>query len=173
MKWVLLIVAVLAAVVAIVAIVGVMLPREHTATRQAVLRRKPAEVYAAVRDFAALPSWRGDVKRVELLPPREGRVMYREETRHGAVTYAIDEDRAGEKLVLRIADENLPYGGTWTFEFRPSGDGATAVRITENGFVKNVIFRALARFVFGYTTTMDGYLRALGKKFGEEVRVEG
>jgi hypothetical protein len=149
-----------------------MLPRKHVASRHVVLRRKPIEVYAVVRDFAALPLWRSDVTRVELLEPRESRVMFREETRHGAVRYCLDEDLPGERLVLRIADEHLPYGGTWNFEFRPAGDGTTNVRLTEDGFVKNVVFRFLAHFVFSYTATMDAYLRALGRKFGEDVTPE-
>jgi hypothetical protein len=172
MKWLLLILAAIAAVILTVCIVGAMLPRKHVASRRVVLRRKPIEVYAVVRDFAALTSWRSDVPRVELLDSREGRVMFREETRHGAVTYCLDEDLPGARLVLRIVDENLPYGGRWTFEFRPTADGATDLRITEDGFVKNVVFRFLAHFVFAYTATMETYLRALGKKFGEEVTPE-
>lgn len=43
------------------------------------------------------------------------------------------------------------------------------VTVTERGFVRNPIFRFLARFVFGYSSTLDAYLKALGKKFGEDV----
>jgi hypothetical protein len=46
--------------------------------------------------------------------------------------------------------------------------GFTAVRITENGEVGNPVFRFMARFVFGYTATIDTYLIALGQKFGEQ-----
>lgn len=172
MKWLLLILALAAIAIVVIALIGAMLPREHVATRAIRLQRKPAEIYAAVREFAAYPTWRPDVKSIELLPPHEGRARFREHGRHGAITYAIDDDRAHEHLVLRIADANLPYGGAWTFSFAATGDGATRVRITENGFVKNVVFRFLARFVFGYTGTLEAYLRALGKKFEEDVRLE-
>jgi len=30
----------------------------------------------------------------------------------------------------------------------------------------------MARFVFGYTATLEKYMAALGKKFGEEITVE-
>jgi hypothetical protein len=43
------------------------------------------------------------------------------------------------------------------------------VTITERGLVGNPIFRFVSRFVIGQTATMDSYLRALGKRFGEEV----
>ncbi len=42
------------------------------------------------------------------------------------------------------------------------------VTITENGEIYNPFFRFMARFVFGYTVTMETYLKALGKKFSED-----
>lgn len=74
------------------------------------------------------------------------------------------------RLVGRIADPKLPFGGTWTFEITPTPEGAN-LRITERGWVSNPMFRLLSRFVFGYTSTIDSYLRSLAKKFGEEPRI--
>ncbi len=167
MKWFLIVLGALVALVAVIAIVGALLPRDHTATRAAQFRQPPTALFAVVRDFAALPSWRGDLKSVELVPARDGLVCYREVSRHGPITYVVREERAAERLVLEIADDNLPYGGRWTFEFRVAPNGGAEMRITEHGFVKNVIFRFLAHFVFGYTATMESYLRDLAKKFGE------
>lgn len=166
MKWIFLMGGGLVALVALIALIGALLPPDHVATRAANFRQTPVALFAIVRDFAALPSWRGDLKSVALLPARAGAVCYREVSKHGPVTYLVREERAGERLVLEIADEGLPYGGTWTFEFRAAPGGAE-LRITEQGFVKNVVFRFLARFVFGHTSTMEGYLRDLAKKFGE------
>ncbi len=45
-------------------------------------------------------------------------------------------------------------------------------RITEDGEVYNVIFRFMARFFFGYTATIEGYLRDLGHRFGELTVIE-
>lgn len=167
MKWILIILGALVALVAVIAVIGALLPRDHTATRAAQFRQTPAALFAIARDFAALPSWRGDLKSVELLPARNGAACYREVSKHGPVTYLVREERAGERLVLEIADEGLPYGGRWTFEFRTASGSGAEVRITEQGFVKNVVFRFLAHFVFGYTATMEGYLRDLARKFGE------
>jgi hypothetical protein len=74
------------------------------------------------------------------------------------------------KLVSRIAGDNLPFGGTWTFEVTPAGDGAT-LRITERGWVSNPIFRFVLRFVLGYTSNLEMYLRSLGRKFGETAQI--
>jgi uncharacterized protein YndB with AHSA1/START domain len=168
MKTLLLILAGLVVLVAVLALIGSLLPRGHRATRAVTLRQPPEKLFAAVRDFTALPTWRSDVKSVELLPSQNGVVSYREVSKHGPITYRVKEERAGQLLVLEIADDGLPYGGTWTFGFVKEASGAT-VRITEDGFVKPPLFRFLARFVFGYASTMEGYLRALGKKFGEDV----
>jgi hypothetical protein len=168
MKIFLLLLGAVAAIITLVAIVGSFLPRAHVATRSAAYAKSPAELYAIARDFAAAPTWRSGVKSTELLPPREGRVCYRETSRHGAITYVVLEDRPGEKLVTEIADRDLPFGGTWTFAFAPAGQGGGSVRITERGEVKNVIFRFLARFAFGHTRTMEDYLRDLGRKLGEQ-----
>jgi hypothetical protein len=35
-----------------------------------------------------------------------------------------------------------------------------------------VIFRFMARFLFGYTGSIETYLRDLGAKFGEPVAIE-
>jgi hypothetical protein len=169
MKPALIILGTLVIVVALLALIGAMLPRDHVATRSARFKASPEQLFATVRDFGALATWRPDVKSVELLPPSGGAVQFREVSKHGAVTYRLKEERAGERLVLEIADETLPFGGTWTFEIARAPSGGGSVRITEHGFVKPALFRVLARFVFGYTSTMDAYLRALGRKFGEDV----
>jgi hypothetical protein len=61
--------------------------------------------------------------------------------------------------VSRIADPNLPFGGTWTFEITPAPGGAR-LRITEDGEIYNPLFRFMARFIFGYEGTINGYLSA-------------
>ncbi len=171
MKWLLLAVGLLIFAVAMVAVIGACLPRSHVASRAATYRRKPAEIFTLIRDFEGAPTWRTGLKSTELLPPRDGHICYRETSSHGAITYVMREEKSAERLVTEIADENLPFGGTWTFELTSTGDG-TSLRITERGEVKNVIFRCLARFVFGYTGTMETYLRDLGKKLGEETAVQ-
>lgn len=74
--------------------------------------------------------------------------------------YEIVEQVPPRRLVTRVADPDLPYGGTWTFELAPEAPG-TRLTITERGQVHNPIFRVLARFVFGYAATMESYLDEL------------
>jgi hypothetical protein len=41
--------------------------------------------------------------------------------------------------------------------------------VTERGWIANPVFRFMSRFIFGYYGTQESYVRALGKRFGEEV----
>ena len=168
MKWLWLIPLIAGGLVALMAFVGALLPRDHVAIRTASFRQAATTLYATARDFSALPSWRRAVQSAELLPAHAGRECYREVSGHGVVTYLVLDDTPGQRLVVQIADRELPFGGTWTFEFLPAADGTT-VRITERGFVNNPLWRFLARFVFGYGASLEDYLRDLGRKFGENV----
>ena len=156
------------ALIALVFVVGALLPRKHVASREIVVPKAPDEVYSVIRDFAAAPSWRTDLKAIEMLEPVEGRLRFRENSSNGIITYEVVHDRPNEELVTRIVDRDLGYFGSWTYELSAAESG-TRVRITEDGEVPNVLFRFVSRFVFGHTATMDTYLKALGRKFGEEV----
>ena len=169
MKWMLYAGLALAAVVAMIAIAGSLLPKEHIATRRARYRQSPEEIYAAI---SGPPDWRPDVKKFEEAPPVNGRRRWREVTGwNDAVLYELQEADPPRRLVTRIADDSLPYGGTWTFEITPEAAGS-ALRITENGEVRNPIFRFLSRTVFSQTSTIETYLRALATKFGETATIE-
>ena len=169
MKLVLLIGGGVVALILVVLIIGALLPKEHAASREITLRRQPSEVYATLRDFAAAPKWRPDVERIEILDAVDGRVRFREHSKNGRVTYEVVQESPPEKLVTRIVDRDLGYFGSWTYLLSPTNDG-TRLRITEDGEVPNVLFRFMSRFVFGHTATMDAYLRALARKFGEEAQ---
>ncbi|HET9402704.1 MAG TPA: SRPBCC family protein [Candidatus Acidoferrales bacterium] len=175
MKWLILIVAGLIAVVGLVALIGALLPQNHVATRAAKFRRSPQELWRAITNISDFPSWRPGVKSVERLPDREGHMMWLERTSHDAIPYEAIEssppDSGGKaRLVGKIADPKLPYGGTWTYEVTPAADG-TELRITERGEVYNPIFRFISRFIMGHAMTINHYLAALGKKFGENVTI--
>jgi hypothetical protein len=169
MRLVAIIAGAIVGVIAIVYVIGALLPHKHVASREITLSRSSRDVYAVVRDFASAPSWRADLKRVVLLEAVDGKPRFREEFGYGAINYEVMEEREPDRLVTRILDRDLGYFGTWTYEFIPVENGATRVRITENGEVPNVVFRFMSRFIFGHTKTMETYLRALGRKFGEDV----
>lgn len=139
------------------------MPREHRSSASRTFRASPEALFRIITDFASHPSWRPGVKQVELLPSREGRVVVRETSSWDPLTLEVVERVENRRLVTRIVGEDLPFGGSWTYELEPTGEG-TRLTITEDGYVDPAPFRFLARFVFGYTKTMDDYLAALAKK---------
>ncbi len=169
MKWVILIAALLALAAIVMAAVGAMLPVKHHATRKARFKRAPLEIYAVV---AGPPDWRPDVKASGALPDLNGRKSWWEQDAHGQkIAFELLYD-SPLRRVTRIADEKLPFGGTWTVEIMPAPANECDVRVTEDGEVYNVIFRFLSRFAFGYTSNIEAYLRNLGAKFGEQPVIE-
>jgi Polyketide cyclase / dehydrase and lipid transport len=171
MKLLLILLAAVVALVLVVLVVGALLPRNHVVSRHIILRRSPAEIYQVVRDFSAAPSWRPDLDHVEMIPSGDNQVRFREHGKQGAVSYDLVEDLRDEKIVTRIADQNLGYSGSWTYTFQSKADG-TRIEIVEAGEVSNVLFRFMSRFVFGHTSTIEKYLTVLGNKFGEQVLPE-
>jgi len=144
MKWILIALAGLAAVVALVAIIGATLPRNHVASRSLALRRSPEEIWPVIMQATAASDVPVDV--VESDPPR--------------------------RQVTRVKDTEKMFGGTWTITIAPTAAGAT-VKITEDGWVGNPIFRFVSRYVMGHHATMDGILKALAAEFGEEPVLSG
>lgn len=163
MKWVLIAAVLLAALIVVLLAIGWMLPVSHVASRQATFSVPPETIWKAISEPDGYAAWRSDVKRVERLPDRHGRPAWVEEGSNGRIAYEVERSQPPHMLVVRIADRDLPFGGAWTFEVSPA-PGGSAVTITESGEIYNPLFRALARFVFGYESTMAVYLESLRRK---------
>lgn len=161
--WILSGIAVLVGLVAVVAIVGTMLPRGHIANRSRSLRARPQDVWRAITEVESFPAWRSSVARVQRLPDANGLPSWREFDRRGdGLTLVCESFESPQRLVTRIADKNLPFGGSWTWIISPTASGCE-LSMTENGEIYNPIFRFMARFVLGYSMTLDRYLADLEK----------
>jgi uncharacterized protein YndB with AHSA1/START domain len=156
-----LILGVLVALVLLLVAIGYALPVAHVATGEARLPAAPDRVFAAIRDIERFPAWRSDVKAVEVLAASPA-LRWRERGSNGDIVFQLEAADPPRRMVTRIADPSLPFGGTWTYELSPQ-DGGTRLVITENGEVYNPLFRLMSRFVFGHTATIDQYLKDLGR----------
>lgn len=165
MKIALIVLGVFGAIVIVVVVIGFTLPVGHQAVRQARFRQSPPEVFAVITDAENFPAWRPSVKTVDILPDSAGKKRFREIGSDGSILYEVDGTVPNARLVTRIADRSLPFGGSWTYELIPDGKGTT-LRITEDGEVYNPVFRFVSRFVMGHTATIDRYLRDLAKHLG-------
>jgi uncharacterized protein YndB with AHSA1/START domain len=147
----------------LIVVIGALLPQKHRVSRTVSLHQ-PAEVVWHL--ISGPPTWRPDIRKYEELPPHDGHRMWRETDKHAqAITYEAVESSPTSRLVTRIADPKLPFGGTWTYEITPAASGCS-LTITEDGEVYNPLFRFVSRFIMGHTATIDAYLKALGQKLG-------
>ncbi|MEP7347314.1 MAG: SRPBCC family protein [Gemmatimonadaceae bacterium] len=150
----------------LVALVGTALPKAHVARRSVMLRQAPESVWNVITDFKAQPSWRKDVTKVELVRLGPDGEVWREEGEN-TLSFRTTDSRAPERLVRKIADTDLAYGGRWIYELVPQ-DGGTRVTVTEEGEVYNPIFRFIGHFFLNQAATIESYLTALAQRFGEQ-----
>jgi uncharacterized protein YndB with AHSA1/START domain len=168
MRYALIVIAVIVGLILIIAVIGWSLPVRHRASMARAYRATPAGIYALITDAESFPSWRSDVKRVEILPANNGHARWIETPKNGQpITFVVERSTPNQLLVTRIADTDLPFGGSWTYEIAPAGDGQTSLSLTEDGEVYNPIFRFASRFVMGHDATMKQYLAAVGTRFPE------
>src|SRR4051812_37752358 len=92
MKWLLFALLAIVVAVAVVATLGLLLPRDHVASRSLTLHRSPDEVWAVISDTAL-----------------------NRQLSESDVPVEIVESQPPARLVSRIADPALPFGGTWTY----------------------------------------------------------
>ena len=157
---------VLVVVVLIVLVVGWSLPVKHRATADATVKAAPQALYQLITDVDRFPEWRPSVKRIEHVPDSTGKIRFLEIGSNGSILYEIESAAPNERLVTRIADPSLPFGGTWTYELTTRGD-STTLRITEDGEVYNPVFRFVSRFVMGHTRTINTYLKDVRQRLAQ------
>jgi len=102
MKWILWTVAGLVAIVGIAALVGWLLPVKHEASRTAHIDRPREDVYAAIADVAAYPTWFSGVSRVEMLDAPAGTIRFRQHSATGPLVMEVVEATPPSRFVTRI-----------------------------------------------------------------------
>jgi len=145
---------------------GLAIPEDHYAISSIELATQPDEVFARISDVARGAEWRPSVERVELLETVSGQQRFREHGTTGPLTMEIVEIAPPRRLVTRIADADLPFGGTWSWDIEPTA-GGSRVTIEERGEIYNPIFRLVSRFAIGYNATMETYLLDLAASFDQ------
>jgi len=169
MKWIFIILGSLVALALIIAVIGMLLPREHQATSEIVLRQTPDSVWSVVRDPAALQGTWPDLKSVRRLNDPAGREIWEEDVGGFPMRLVVTTETRPTELITTIdAPPDGAFGGRWIYRIGPTAEGGSRVSVTEDGWIRNPFFRVMAN-VTGLHRTLDGYLTALGRRFGEEV----
>jgi uncharacterized protein YndB with AHSA1/START domain len=168
-KWLFILLGALAAAVLIAYLMGRRLPHDHMAIVRAHYHQPPDSIYNAIADVAAYPKWRTDVKRVTVLPPNNGRQLWREIYGRDSLEFEGTVAVPPVRMVATIATKNAGFSGRWSYQIIPDSSGTT-VTITEDGSVDSPLFRFMMRYVFGPYSTLEKFERALGARFGETVQ---
>ena len=166
MKWILWIFIALAGVLMLITLIGWLLPKAHSVSREAQFPEPPEAIWKAITDIEAMPEWRQGLKSVKHLPDKNGLPSWVETSASGTIPFETVVSQPPSRWIVRIADSRLPFGGTWTYEITPVAAGSR-VRIREDGEVYNPVFRFLSRYVFGYSGTIDAYLKSLERRLAE------
>lgn len=159
-RWATIALGLMMALVAMSYGIGLLLPRRHVAAVEGDVGRPPAEIAIRLRGVRDYPSWRSGVA-VEQVADTAEATTYVEVADGDRISYRLTEPVRDRQFVATITDPQLPFGGTWTFTLTPHAAG-TRIRIQEDGEIRDPVYRVFARFVFGYTSNMETYLRDLG-----------
>jgi hypothetical protein len=150
---------------------GLTMPREHQVSSRVQLTAPRDSVWAVLRAFGDYPKWDTDFKSSVRGKARSGRETWVQEVGGMTMANEVTSSQAPSRLVTEVVtDDKSDWGGVWTYDLVANGVG-TEVTITEDGWIKSPIFRVMMKLM-GSHSTMDGVLKALGARFGDQVTPE-
>ena len=161
MRWIIFTVAGLALVVLLVVVIGTLLPKAHSVSRTVRIALPPDALYTVLADVGQYQSWRHEVKTLQRLPDKNGMPAWIEVAGGMKIPMRFERMERPSLLVARIDTDELPFSGSWTYRIVAAGSSAADLTVTEDGEVRNPIFRFMSRFVFGQYATMDAFLKNL------------
>jgi len=163
MKWILFVLGAIVFLALSALVVGLFLPKAHVASRSATLAASPEQVFQTITDIDRYTQWRSDLTALERRPDDGRGPLWMEKSGHNEILYRMEQAVPNSKIVTRIADPTLPFGGTWTFDITPQRSG-TVLTITEAGEVYNPFFRVMQKLFFSPTASIETYLDALSTR---------
>jgi hypothetical protein len=79
------------------------------------------------------------------------------------VEFETREVAEPRRLVRKIHEAPLPFGGTWTLELEPKESG-TRVRLTEEGTIHSPLLRAMAHLFIGMRESLEASLKGIAQQ---------
>lgn len=145
-------------------LIGRGLPEKHTSQLTVMLPAARPAVWAIITDYTKMPDWWPDVKAVRTETRPNGEVWTWNKDSHGQeIAFRTKQESAPARLVREIMGDDLPFGGTWSFALVDQGSN-TQLTITEDGFIKPPLFRAIAQYFIGLDKTMKSFASHLEKR---------
>ena len=120
MRWLLWGVFGLALLVALVVIIGWRLPKGHTASRTARVRTTARRCVSAADGCRPLSDLAAGCEDTDAPPHHDRRPAWIEESGGMKIPLYFERMERPSLLVTRIADPQLPFGGTWMYRIVPA-----------------------------------------------------
>lgn len=159
MKYLLIILGLILLIPAVIWLIGMTLPQSHTVTISQPFNTSPGELYMMITDIRSFPDWRSNIERIEFLNEDEENPIWREHySNEDPLSFRITEKTANHSVTVQIADDDLPFSGSWSYNIEPANDEGALLMITENGEVYNPIFRFVSAYVLGHDNTINQYM---------------
>jgi hypothetical protein len=171
LKWAIITLTTIVALIGLAYAVGLTLPRDHTATSAVTLATPREQVWGAIVDVAAQPSWRTGLETVTVESPALESMKWTEHGDYGEIPLRVVERVEPSRLVVVIDGDDLPFGGRWIYQL-DAVDGGTRLSITEEGSVYNPVFRVMSSLFMSEYETLDTFLTDLGRHFSQQVTPE-
>lgn len=161
-------VAAVAIFAALLVVPGWFIAADHVSVRTIHLETAPEQVWEALTQFEQLPTWRSGITRVDVEKTGEETLIIEHGTDE-AMTFRLLAFDPPRRFETEIADPDLPFAGTWTWELEPEGSGCS-LTITEHGTVKSAPMRTVATLLMDPAGTQDQYLRELAAHLDEDAQ---
>jgi uncharacterized protein YndB with AHSA1/START domain len=153
------------AAVLVMAMIGAGLPLRHVVTRRMSFAAPPERVWSALLSIRQLPMDRSDLRAIDqgtaTMPPAAIEVV------GTPVKITYDTFRPPRTLVVRTAEPDVAYGGTWTFELEMETAQITRLTVTEEAEVRGRLVRFAVRALGLDDSLIEGVFRAVKRKLIE------
>lgn len=146
----------LAVIVIALTIYGNYLPEKHSVSSIAILPIPPQRTWDLITHVGDQPTWRSDIKSINMLPVQDGHPCYTEVHKWTKLSFCLTQEQQPSLLVQTIADSNAPMQGSWTYQLRTTNGNHTELTITEDASVHNPFLRYLG-YQFGLDTMIRQY----------------
>ena len=170
-KYAIITLTIIAALIGLAYTVGLTMSQDHTATSSVTLAVPRPEVWGAIVDVAAQPTWRTGLQTVTIEEAAPERMRWTEHGDYGDIPLRVEERVEPSRLVVVIDSQDLPFGGRWIYTLEEAG-GGTHISITEEGSVYNPLFRVMSSLFMSEHETLDNFLTDLGRRFSQQVTPE-
>jgi hypothetical protein len=163
MKWIFISLGILIVFIAIIYLIGSLMDVKHVASIKREFKKISAdEILSVITNYKEYASWRSGLKELTV----DSVNHWTEKNSHGdKVSYRLEMGDEKGKLITRILNKDLAYGGFWEFT---SIDDGCSIKIVENGEVYNPLFRFMAKYIFGHETTLKNYMNDLEEKLNSK-----